>query len=154
MESNLFSMQGLDPEEGRSSVLQLTAELGLRQRQLQELRSEEELWARRLQLALQAGRQDLLAAARQEAERLASRRQALEEEVERLRKSVEKLKNDLQQLGAVAVLQHSDQLVAELSSLIGEESTSNPQTWKGLEAEVELEHLKRTLGEAGGTKGG
>lgn len=145
MENDLFNVQGLSWEDAQQYVFTILTELKLREKSLKDLLEKEKLWRERLDLAQKSKRDDLILAAQAELDALGGKKDTLRQEIVEFQVGIEKLRAQLKLLPGDLSLQSSDQLIAELSLLVGDDPQPASQKFDELGIEQELENLKKNL---------
>jgi len=127
----------------------------LTEKELEGLREEDAKWERRINLAREQGKDDLLRAAEEEREKINARRAGLEQEAQELRFQINNLKQQLSVLPARERSIDPDLLEQELLILTGrmpgeEKEAAQSRAYEKLEkeasAEAALDALKARMG--------
>ena len=153
--NELDSLNGMDTSAAKEYILGFISTLKLTVKELERLREEEAKWERRIILAREQGKDDLLKAAEEEMGKIISRKTELEIEAEDLKTRINKLKSQLSILPARERSIDPDLLEQELLILTGrlpgdEEKAKQDRAFQQLEkessADAALEALKARMG--------
>ncbi len=142
MDDSLFSIEGLSLEAAQQHILTILTELKLREKELKNLLEQENTWSQRLELAQKHNRDDLIQAAQTELTQIAEKKHRVRQELQEFQLGMERLKSQMNRLPGELSLQSSDQLIAELSLLVGEEPKPDDSAFDELEAQQALEKMK------------
>jgi len=139
-----FDLSGMDEPTARSYVLSMIVHLRQIEGEVEELSRQSNLWQTRYTTATQAGRTDLAQQAQLQKDSAASKKAALDAEVQRFQVGVESMKRQLKTLPALQRTIDAELLLAGLSELGGAPDSVTPELRK-LEADDALAELKRRL---------
>jgi phage shock protein A len=140
-----FDLTGIDPESAKEIVLRVIASRKETTRQRMKLEEELGVWRSRVDLAAQAGKSDLEAAARTRVVDLEFQLDGLRAEETELSREVDRLKQELRRVAAEPKLTvDADALLASLAAITGERDEL-ADAFREEEANDLLEKLKSEM---------
>ena len=149
------SLNGLDVAAAKEYILGYISTLKLTEKEIEGLKEEQAKWERRVNLAREQGKDDLLKGAEEEMEKITKRRMELENEAADLKVRISNLKQQLAVLPARERSIDPDLLEQELLILSGrmpgeEKEAERDRAFEKLEketsADAALEALKARMG--------
>lgn len=126
-----YDITGLSEEAARQYIWDITVHYKALDQQIQTLEQDKVLWESRVQVAAQAMREDLRAAAQGEADKISQKVTALLGERENVRRGLEMMKEQLRHpaFATAEIRDRSDRLLLELETLAGKplDQSSSPE---------------------------
>lgn len=154
MDKNV-DLAGMAPDAAKGYIAAHITDLHLLKKRIEERKAELDSWKSRAELAASKGVQDLEAAARAQAEKLAEALAPLLAEAQALGRDIETMKAQLPGLAARERRVDPDLLLAELQMATGEfDHPGQAELAKGLKDAQADQDLAKLKGELGGAPGG
>lgn len=144
-----YDIRGLDPEDAKQYIVSVMATLKQTTAKRIQLERDLDMWQKRIDLAVEKGRQDLIGGAsrrvaeiQEDLSRLRGEEQEYSDGLSRMRRQLRMIREQPQMTVDV------DLLAAQMEMLIGEREQAEAETseqFRKAEAEWALEDLKRKL---------
>jgi phage shock protein A len=146
MEQPPESLRGMNAADAKEYIFHHITTLKLTEKKRDELAGEQKKWLDRISLAQSRGAEDLALAARGEAEKLRTEREALDAEIADLKTRIRRMRDQLPGLAARERSVDPDLLEQELLiALGGGEEADLERRFEAAEADAALEALKAQL---------
>ncbi len=145
-----MDLSGLGAEDAKAYVFEFVTTLKATEMELARIKTELDLWTKRVELAVSKGATELQAAAAAKVSEIMAKYTALEGERDSLRYKVSRLKEKLPMVAMSERSVDADLLLAEMQMATGEAlggiSAASDAGLKALDADSELASLKRKMG--------
>jgi phage shock protein A len=149
--SDEYNILDLDPAEAKSYVVAVMATLKQTAAKRIQLERDLDLWRRRVDLAVEKGRNDLIDGAQRKVTELAEDVARLRAEEAEYTEGISRMRAQLRTISnRPAMTVDVDLLTAQMDMLIGEQEKAQAETTEHLkqaQAEMDLEALKRRMNE-------
>jgi phage shock protein A len=149
-ERDEYNILDLEPEDAKEYVVAVMATLKQTTAKRIQLERDLERWQKRVELAVEKGRQDLVEGASKRAANIKEDIAKLLGEEQEYKLGVERMRAQLRQMqNRPKMSVDVDLLTAQMDMLVGEQDKQDAETkeqFKKAEADIALEELKRRMG--------
>ncbi len=144
-----IDLSGLGADDAKAYIFEFVTTLKSTEMELARIKTDLDLWTKRLELAVSKGAAELQAAASAKVSEISAKFAVLEGERDSLRYKVSRLKEKLPMVGMSERSVDADLLLAEMQMATGEAmggiSAASDAGLKALDADSALESLKRKI---------